>query len=272
MKLTTLPLQMEAVVTPAAPAGGAWSTAEDLGRYLLTLLNSGITPDGQQVVSPWNLGITWQPQVPVSANMSYGLGWFVDTYKGLRLLHHGGNTLGFTADLAFLPEANVGIAVLTNAQGVNFVTEAIRHRFLELLYDQEQRYDDYAHYRYEILRQYLGEASNGFTPLDRAAIAPYLGRYYHEELGAIDLLHRDDRLLLLINGVSVELQPQATTTSSHERYVIYSPPLAGIPVQLTDSDQGKPQLILGAGAAQYTFTPQPLPTTGQQTIITARYP
>jgi CubicO group peptidase (beta-lactamase class C family) len=258
MKLTTLPLDLEAVVTPAAPAGGAWSTAEDLGRYLITLLNSGVTADGQQIVSPWNLGITWQPQVPVSANTSYGLGWFVDNYKGLRLLHHGGNTLGFTADLAFLPEANVGIAVLTNAQGVNFVTEAIRHRFLELLYEQEQRYDDYAQYRYEILRQYLGESANQLGTVAMATVIPYLGHYQNEELGALQLVQADDRLLLVINALRVELRPQIDTPVDAGRYVIYSPPLAGIPVQLTHNESGEPVVVLGAGVTQYTFTSRSL--------------
>lgn len=265
MKLTTLPLGLEAVVTPAAPAGGAWSTAEDLGRYLITLLNNGVTADGHQVVSPWNLGITWQPQVPVSANTSYGLGWFVDNYKGLRLLHHGGNTLGFTADLAFLPEANVGIAVLTNAQGVNFVTEAIRHRFLELLYEQEQRYDDYADYRYEILRQYLGESANQLGTVATAAITPYLGRYHNEELGALQLVQADDRLLLVINALQVELRPQMDTPGDDGRYVIYSPPLAGIPVQLTHTESGEPLVVLGAGVTQYNFTPHPLPLAHNHT-------
>ncbi|MCE7989436.1 MAG: class A beta-lactamase-related serine hydrolase [Caldilinea sp. CFX5] len=259
MQLTALPLQMEAVVTPAAPAGGAWSTVDDLGRYLLTLLNNGIAPDGQQVVSPWNLGVTWQPQVPVSANTSYGLGWFVDNYKGLRLLHHGGNTLGFTADLAFLPEANVGIAVLTNAQGVNFVTEAIRYRFLELLYNQEPRYDDYAHYRYEILRQYLGESVNELGTVDMATVTSYLGRYYNEELGTMQLVLAGADLRLVINTLSVELRPQEDADNATGRYVIYSPPLAGIPVQLTHSETGKPMLVLGAGVTQYAFTQHPLP-------------
>lgn len=259
MKFENLPLQLETVVTPVAPAGGAWSSAEDLGRYLITLLNSGLAPDGQRVVSPWNLGVTWQPQVSVSANTSYGLGWFVDDYKGVRLLHHGGNTLGFTADLAFLPEADVGIAVLTNAQGVNFVTEAIRYRLLELIYGQEQRYDDYAHYRYELIQQYLGDAAAKLGPLDRNAVAPYLGRYTNESLGAMQLALWGDRLLLVAGEASVDLRPQLNDQHKIERYVVYSPPLAGIPVQLSHNERGKPVVVLGAGVTQYTFMPAPNP-------------
>lgn len=267
MKFATLPLQLEKVVTPVAPAGGAWSTAEDLGRYLITLLNSGLAPDGNQVVSPWNLGVTWQPQVPVSANMSYGLGWFVDDYKGLRLLHHGGNTLGFTADLAFLPEADIGIAVLTNAQGANFLTEAIRYRLLELVYNQEQRYDDYAHYRYALIEQYLGDAATKVGVLDTREVAAYLGRYINQDLGAIQLTVWGDRLFLVTSEAHADLRPQFNAHAEIERYVVYSPPLAGIPVQLTRNEQGEPLVVLGAGVTQYTFERAPQQEPPRPTFV-----
>jgi hypothetical protein len=74
-----------------------------MARYLQTELALGVAPDGTRVVSEENLRTTWEPQVPVSANTDYGLGWLVEDYKGLTLIHHGGNTFGFTSDLAFLP-------------------------------------------------------------------------------------------------------------------------------------------------------------------------
>jgi CubicO group peptidase (beta-lactamase class C family) len=67
------------------------------------------------------------PQVPVSATISYGLGWFVEDWKGQRLIHHGGNTFGFTSELAFLPEVGSGIVILTNAGRANdFVQRFVR--------------------------------------------------------------------------------------------------------------------------------------------------
>src|SRR5690606_6359249 len=96
-----VPLSVEGLLTPVAPAGAAWSNVMDMARYLITELNQGVTPDGTRVVSEENLNVTWEPQVPVSAEASYGLGWFVGNYKGQPLRYHGGNTLGFTADLAF---------------------------------------------------------------------------------------------------------------------------------------------------------------------------
>src|SRR5690606_37785627 len=98
--------------------------------------NAGVAPDGIQVVCAENLATTWEPQVPISANSSYGLGWFVDEYKGQLMIQHGGNTLGFSSDLAFLPHAGIGISVLTNAQISDAFNEAVRFRLLELVFEQ----------------------------------------------------------------------------------------------------------------------------------------
>src|SRR5215211_2849426 len=72
-----LPLDVEDTVRPIATAGGAWSTANDMARYLITALNRGTNPEVRRVVSAQNLGRTSEPQVAVTAEQSYGLGWFV---------------------------------------------------------------------------------------------------------------------------------------------------------------------------------------------------
>ncbi|HKG26642.1 MAG TPA: serine hydrolase domain-containing protein, partial [Thermomicrobiales bacterium] len=102
----------ESFVEAVAPAGGIWSNANEMARYVLTELNHGVAPDGTRVVSTANLEETWTPQVAVDAETSYGLGWLVGKYKGLKLIAHGGSTFGFTSDLAFLPDSGVGIVVL----------------------------------------------------------------------------------------------------------------------------------------------------------------
>jgi hypothetical protein len=35
----------------------------------------------------------------------YGLGWLSGEYRGLRVISHSGGTAGFTAQVAFLPDA-----------------------------------------------------------------------------------------------------------------------------------------------------------------------
>ena len=69
-----IPLHLEGFLTPIAPAGAMWSNVQDLGRYLITVLDQGVVSSGQKVVSAKNLKLTWEPQVPISTDVDYGLG------------------------------------------------------------------------------------------------------------------------------------------------------------------------------------------------------
>ena len=46
----------------------------------------------------------------------YGIGWRVLDYKGLRAIHHGGGVRGYRSEMVFVPEANIGMVVLLNAE------------------------------------------------------------------------------------------------------------------------------------------------------------
>jgi hypothetical protein len=41
----------------------------------------------------------------------YGLGWLNGQYRGLRIVSHAGGNAGFTAEIAFLPEADLGLRI-----------------------------------------------------------------------------------------------------------------------------------------------------------------
>lgn len=52
----------------------------------------------------------WDELFPVG----YGLGWYIRSYRGLRVLYHGGNIDGFSAMTSMAPSRRCGIVVLTN--------------------------------------------------------------------------------------------------------------------------------------------------------------
>lgn len=257
---TPLPVGAERLLFGLAPSGGAWSTAEDMARYLLTQLHQGVAPDGTQVVSAQNLAETWQPQVPVNATTSYGLGWFVDSYKGQPLLHHGGNTSGFSADLAFLPKAQLGIVVMSNGRLTNAFLQAVRFYLLELAFDQPHEFDAQASFAdAQTVELALAPVANAVA-VDAAQVTPYLGRYTNAALGEAVLKLEGDRLILDTGELVMEIRAQADDTGDDSGaasgYVVYSfvGPVLGLPVQLAKDEAGNPVLILGRGVVQYTFT------------------
>lgn len=134
----TLSLHAEEGVVAVRPAGGAWSSVQDMSRYVAFELAKGVNDRGQRVVSEQNLLARRAPRTKITDKMSYGYGLFVENAHGVTVVGHGGNNLGFTTDLFFLPGHDVGLVVLQNGDSfANPVRGALRRRLLEILFDGE---------------------------------------------------------------------------------------------------------------------------------------
>ncbi len=104
-----------------APAGAINSCVDDMSRYLLFHLAHGKFGD-KQLLSEGNeiqmqtpqMVIQGQPRYPELGFTAYGMAFGVSTYRGHRLVSHSGAIDGFTAQFGFLPQANIGVIVLTN--------------------------------------------------------------------------------------------------------------------------------------------------------------
>lgn len=46
----------------------------------------------------------------------YATGWRALDYKGERVIHHGGGVRGYRSEMAFVPDANIGMVLLFNAE------------------------------------------------------------------------------------------------------------------------------------------------------------
>ncbi len=112
-------------LTAIGPAGAINSTVEDMARWLLLHLGDGRHGD-RRIVSAGRLADLHAPQMVMEYGdklstlydeapySSYGMGWFVQPYRGHDMLHHGGNIDGFSAMAALLPRKSIGVVVLSN--------------------------------------------------------------------------------------------------------------------------------------------------------------
>jgi CubicO group peptidase (beta-lactamase class C family) len=134
-----VPISMEMSVHSVAPAGGVWSTASDLARYVAVELANGRLPDGEPLISEEALLERRRPGIKIDDKNSYGLGLIISNESGLRVIHHGGNTLGFSADMYFLPDSGFGAVVLTNAYAATEFLAEIRLKLSEMVFGAEPR-------------------------------------------------------------------------------------------------------------------------------------
>ena len=105
--------------TWAYAEGGVITTAEDLARLDAALY-------GETLIGKQSIDLMWTPtrlgdgSVGVIGDNGagrpnhYGLGWFISSYKGHRLILAGGNKPGFTCTYFRFVDANLTIVVLSN--------------------------------------------------------------------------------------------------------------------------------------------------------------
>ena len=127
-------------------AGGINASVSDMAKWLQVQLDQGKLPDGKALWSPDQAREMWTPQTitassdgPVADNparailQAYALGWFVQDYRGLRLIQHSGGLSGQVTYSGMLPSRGIGVSVLSNVEEP--VSSAIRNAILDRLID-----------------------------------------------------------------------------------------------------------------------------------------
>ncbi len=119
------------------PAGGLYSTVLDLGRFISVLLAGGHA-EQTQVIEPATLKEMWTPQFPAANDTaSFGLGFRLSSLDGQRLVGHGGAVYGFATELEALPDAKLGVVVITTLDSSNSVVTRIAHEALSMALAQQ---------------------------------------------------------------------------------------------------------------------------------------
>lgn len=101
------------------PAGGHFSTAKDMSRWLTANMNSG-NLEGAQVFSPNAIKDIQAPHAALNKSFftynrtAHGYGWYTADYQGQTLLHHFGSFSGYRAHISFMPDHDLGVIVLSN--------------------------------------------------------------------------------------------------------------------------------------------------------------
>ena len=127
------------------PAGGLYSNAEDMARWIAFQLDpsrgvSAVPRDDSILEEPHRprilLGTHYRAvaQTPGSP-AAYGMGWIVYGYRGARVLEHAGSLNGFTSYLVLLPERRLGFVILANIDpdAALPTVRALRNRLLDTL-------------------------------------------------------------------------------------------------------------------------------------------
>jgi CubicO group peptidase (beta-lactamase class C family) len=171
-------------------AGGMGSNAPDLAAWILLNLNRGEI-HGKRIVRESSLLEMQTSQVAANKTFyefnreSYGLGWYIGSYKGKKLIHQFGGYEGYRAHVSLMPEEKLGIAVLINTNGyfpdyvaADVYDELLGIRDKDLLSDLKKE----AANKMNLQKESSASKDDGSLTL---AIGNYSGNYLNTDWGTI---------------------------------------------------------------------------------------
>lgn len=206
-------------------AGGIFSTAGDLARFVVAQLDGGRL-DGRQALPVAAVREMQSPQIGLDATFfeferyAYGLGLYLARWEGEALVHHFGGFPGFRSHVSFMPEHGLGVVVLQN-EGVD------GNRFADIVaayvYDRllgRPNADERGIRRLADLRQAIEErraqrrdSEAALARWERSPGVPslppnaYAGEFVNERLGTLRMVTAGDRLRLVWGDIDAPVLP-----------------------------------------------------------------
>ena len=206
-------------ITTVGPAGAINSSVREMSRWLTVHLYNGKYA-GKAIINPATLrdmhtlhmagaGTSGDPRV---SDAGYGMGWFVDHYRGHRRVHHGGNIDGFTCMVTLLPDDGLGFVVLANKNHAALPELLIRTAADRLLgMEPVDWIADAAKRKQERTGEMDKAAKKKYirriakTRLSHP-VSAYMGTYHHPGYGDLLVTRNGKGLQFVFNGMKTALE------------------------------------------------------------------
>lgn len=179
-------------------SAGLLATVLDLAKFDAAI-------DRHVFLQPKTQELAWTPFVSNAGQpLPYGLGWFVNEYRGERLVWHTGNWgTGFSAMYMKLPARNLSLILLANSEALSdpfwvpgesnpFVCSFLRH----VVFDGDDPCKEVAE---TAMNKWLGgRAARAETTvtLDEALLASYAGEYQRSETRTYAITREGTRMFI----------------------------------------------------------------------------
>ncbi len=121
-----------------APAGALISSVNDYSKWLQLNLKEG-TFKGKTYFSKEQFNQLTTPHINFTVKKnkykhhftSYGMGWNLQDYEGIKVISHGGGYEGMISKSFFIPEKNLAVIIVTNS--INWLPSALSNKILDVL-------------------------------------------------------------------------------------------------------------------------------------------
>jgi len=159
------------VYIPMIPAGGLYTNAYEMAKYLRFHINEGVC-DGRRLIEKDILDEMYSVAFPLlNQKCGYGFGLWKQMIGSTYQYYHGGAGYGFSSGMIIYPELKLGVVVLTNSEDSGLSVFSLRmmiEPIIRSVYGQEQP-----------APVFITEQESEALPVGHHRIQHILGRYGH---------------------------------------------------------------------------------------------
>lgn len=262
-----------------APAGSINSSVNDMAQWVRLQLSRGMYKgrrllDSMAVKEMHTANIVIRPgaqderMYPMSNLSAYGLGWALRDYYGHKMVSHGGAIRGMRAQVTLIPDAHLGVVVLTNSPQSSFPA-AIANKAVDIYLGNPDR--DWSALMLAATKEAEeraiaerkkreSERVTGTSP--SLPLARYAGVY-------ADSMYGDIKVTEESNGLQLQFGPNYTGDLSHWHFDTFAsqprdPVLERFFVRFVVDAGGKVAALDIDGIATFGRKPAPAATVGGQ--------
>ncbi len=208
-------------IDAVGPAGSINSSVEEMLHYIQFRIDSGVY-HGKALLSSKAERETETPQMLVGSQdlwpdelgmATYGMALSVTSYRGKKLVQHGGGIDGFISQMSWMPGERTGVMVLTNMSGNNPVPNILTRNVLDRLLRLNQidwvartkQQETEAKARQQKQREErAAERKPNTTPSH--PLASFAGAYEHPAYGRLEVKADGDGLQISYDAFRVHLK------------------------------------------------------------------
>ncbi len=240
-------------VTPFRPAGGVWTSAHDMTRYMQLELSRGKLPNGDHLVSEENLLMRRKPQISTGEDEIYGMGLEVNNRWGIPIVHHGGSLFGYKSDWMILPDSGIGAVLLTNADNGGRLLGPMMRRLVEVVFDGKPEAVGDVSSSAAVQHAFQAKERQRLdVPASKDEAAKLADRYSNDALGGFRVEHQGTSTVFQFEGWN---SPVATRKNDDGTlsFVTIDPAFLGEEFVRTERDS-KRALTVRDGQHEYVFS------------------
>ena len=206
-------------ISNIGPAGSINSSVNEMSHWLIVHLNQG-KYKGKSIINAQtiedmhlaHMPTGGTPAIPEITPADYGMGWFINTYRGHQRVSHGGNIDGFSAMVCLMPQDGVGLVALANKNASALPELLIRHATDLILGLEPRDWIGEAAERKAKGEEVEKEAEKKKQTRRRPGTQPahkleeYAGEYNNPGYGDLKVFLREGQLTFTYNAITTPLE------------------------------------------------------------------